>query len=139
MTLLPAVVERMKRYFSRFVTGFFLTGFSITFAMVHVLGVYVHDIKRLLLVLLAATFVLCVGHFMLLRGFTSTVWISVTFVVISLLATLSTYGPSTHRMFFAVSLATSLSALLTINSRRYRMMCKRLVVIRKQRKKWRVR
>ncbi|MNZ27454.1 hypothetical protein D3C78_446730 [compost metagenome] len=107
--------------------------------MVHVLGVYVHDIERLLLVLLAATFVLCVGHFMLLRGFTSTVWISVTFVVISLLATLSTYGPSTHRVFFTVSLVTSLLALLTINSRRYRMMCKRLVVIRKQRKKWRVR
>ncbi|MGE8391765.1 MAG: hypothetical protein ACN6QI_04330 [Pseudomonas sp.] len=137
--LLPAVVVRMKRYYPCFAAGLFLTLFAMTFATVHVLGVYTHDLELLLLAVLTATFVLNAGHFMLLRGFTNAVWLTVTFVVISLLATLSTYGPSTHRVFFTVSLVTSLLALLTINSRRYRMMCKRLVVIRKQRKKWRVR
>jgi glucan phosphoethanolaminetransferase (alkaline phosphatase superfamily) len=137
--LVPAVVERMKRYFSCFANGFFLALFSMIFASVHVLGVYLHDAEQLILAILGASFVLFLGHIMLLRGFTNTVWITVTFVLISLLATLSTYGPSTHRVFFTVSLVTSLLALLTINSRRYLMMCKRLVVIRKQRKKWRIR
>ncbi|CAI8886013.1 hypothetical protein [Pseudomonas donghuensis] len=139
MMLVPAVVERMKRYFSCFANGFFLALFSMIFASVHVLGVYLHDVEQVMLAVLGASFVLFLAHILLLRGFVNAVWTTVALVVTSLLATFATYGASTNRVFFAVSLITALFALLTINSRRYRMMCKRLVVIRKQRKKWRVR
>ncbi|KJK19017.1 hypothetical protein [Pseudomonas sp. 2(2015)] len=139
MMLVPAVVERMMRYFSYFANGFFLALFSMVFASVHVLGVYLHDVEQVMLSVLGASFVLFLAHILLLRGFVHAVWITVALVLTSLLATFATYEASTNRVFFAVSLITALSALLTINSRRYRMMCKRLVVIRKQRKKWRVR
>ncbi|MCP6692168.1 MULTISPECIES: hypothetical protein [Pseudomonas] len=126
-----------RRYFPRLIAVILLTTASFSFATLSVMYSFFHnhpyENEYAVGSVVTAAFLLSFGSYILIRGRVWGVWVIVGLLLACLLAVISTVERTPHKLFSVFSLLVPLSALLVINSRRFRQMCKRVVVIRKMR------
>jgi len=127
----------IRRFYPCLIGTYLLALFATAMATLSVINTYflkhAYESELAMSMLAVGTLAITLGTFILIRGRTWAVWIIVVLLFVCFLATLSTYGRSSHMLLFVASLAASLLGLLIINSRPYRQMCKRVVVIRRMR------
>jgi len=127
----------MRRYFPLLITAYFLTIFACSIASANVINAHfvAHpQVSGISLGIIAVgALVTSVGNFIVIRGLSWGIWIIAVLLVVCLLTTLVTFGGSPYKSVALVSGSIPLLALFLINSRRYRQMCKRLAVVRRQR------
>jgi hypothetical protein len=126
-----------RLYFQRLITAILLTTASFSFATLNVTYTFFHnhpyENEYAVGSVVTAAFLLSFGSYILIRGRVWGVWVIVGILLACLLAVISTLERTPHKLFAVFSLLVPLSALLVINSRRFRQMCKRVVVIRRMR------
>lgn len=128
----------MARYFPIFLLGFFTSLLAVALAVTlwvdgHWRG---HPDNALYSVGACGGLVLllCIGHFVMIRGLRWATWVVLAGPVVALLMALSLIGSGQDRVLLAVMLGLPLLALLVFNTDRHREMRQRLVALRQARR-----
>ncbi|MHC6223464.1 hypothetical protein ACYU03_01525 [Pseudomonas sp. X10] len=127
----------MARYFPTFILGFFASLFAVALAVT--LWVDAHwrnhpDNPLYSVVLMGGlVLVLCLGHFLMIRGFAWSVRVVVGVLVLSLLMALSLFGTGLTALLLGFAVLLPLLAFLVLNGKRHREMRERLVALRQAR------
>ncbi|MCO7514346.1 hypothetical protein NJF44_04010 [Pseudomonas guariconensis] len=129
----------MARYFPTFLLGFFASLLSVALAVTLWVDSHWrdHPDNASYSVLLSGglVLVLCLGHFLMIRGQGWAVRVVVGVLVISLLMALSLFGGAVPALLLAISAALPLLALLVLNGKRHREMRAKLVALRQERRR----
>ncbi|MDF0729331.1 hypothetical protein P0Y43_01155 [Pseudomonas entomophila] len=133
-----AFIAFMRRYFPIFALGFFTSLLSIAMAVVVWVDHHWRRDPDYLSYSMAVggvlVLVLCVGHFVMIRGLGWAIWAVLPVPIATLLMALSVFGSGVNAVLLASALALPLLALLAFNSMRHRQMRQRLVALRRERK-----
>ncbi|WP_459207093.1 hypothetical protein ACSMEV_02350 [Pseudomonas sp. MLB6B] len=123
----------MRRYFPTFLAGYF----SALFGMAIVTALWGSIYRRSVPnadqydVILGAVWALvwCLGHFVVVRGYSWGMWVNCAAVGLGLLLGLSVLGSGQFLVLLGIGLVLQLVSLLIFNSRRHREMRARLIEI----------
>ncbi|QBF27383.1 hypothetical protein EXN22_17435 [Pseudomonas tructae] len=130
----------IRRFYPRLISVYLLALFSTAMMTGNIIDAYflrhAYELEFAMGLIALGTLVITLGTFILVGGRTWGAWLIVVLLVGCLFSSLLTYNRSSHQLLLGISLAAPLLGLLVINSRRYRQMCRRLVVIRRMRNRW---
>ena len=127
----------MMRFFPRFLLSFFSALFGISITVM--LWALVHwrlpaDIGRHCMALGGSmALMLCLGSFIMIRGYRWGMWVNWAVLGAGLLIGLSLLGSGTSRVPLGMGVMLQLLSLLAFNSRRHREMRTRLIALRIER------
>jgi hypothetical protein len=127
----------MQRYFSRFMTAYFLSVYASAATFSLVWGTYCKACSRDAVYpfsLFALVIILVTAHAGVVRGRHWGSWLVAVFYVASIFIVLPTYTYRPHWFVYTSILFTGLLGLLVLNSARYREMRVKLFEYRQQRK-----
>lgn len=133
----------LRRHFPVFIAAFFLALFSLAVSQILLLEVYPPSLEDYgIYMMLGSTGIslyLCAANLLVIRGRPWAVWLIVTAMAACMLVVIGHWGRRAPDLLYYIGLLLPLSALLTLNSKRYRAMLTAMVEVRGQRAAWRTR
>ena len=133
----------LRRHFPIFISAFYLALFALAISLYLLLELYLPAKADfgfyMVMTNIGMSIYLCLANFLVIRGRPWAVWLIVAAMVVCILVVIGHWGRRAPDLLYSIGLLLPLATLLTLNSKRYRVMLAAMVEVRGQRAAWRKR